>query len=354
MSLVSTAAALLGTGGFLLYLSDMCGGWVAVRRSSFDAKAVPSMVGKIVLVTGGNAGIGWQAVQMLAKAGATVILACRSLEKGQACVSSVAPDIAKNIVVMQLDLGRISSILEFAKAFRAKYERLHVLLLNAGIAKTFMESGGWSLTSDGLEEMVGVTFLGHFLLTHLLLPVLRKTPGSRIVGQTSVAAGNSYLRGIDPASWTSKPKDYQDWKQYGQGKLAMRLFMKYLQQREPQVLCIGCHPGVVDSTTLMHQASAGLLEKFYNWFLFAAFAMKHEHGGLQTVWCASAPAQELEGGATYGPIGRKQEWVRSFLQRTAALQVPLPMTTEYPSLMDDAEKVLNEKAGKKVLPVEDA
>jgi len=347
---ITTVAALAGV---VVYLADMAGGWVAVRRSSFSTKSIPSMAGKVVVITGGNQGIGLQAVKLLAAAGATVVLACRNLEKGRVAASSLPPDVAKNVVVMQLDLGRLTSILDFAKTFRAKYEQLHVLILNAGIAKTFMESGGWSVTPDGLEEMVGVTFLGHFLLTQLLLPVLRKTDGSRVIGQSSVAAANSYLRGIDPQTWTSRPKDFQDWKQYGQAKLAVRLFISYLQRREPKVLCLSCHPGVVDSTTLMHQTGAGLLEKFYNWALFAILAQKFSDGGLQTVWLATAPAEKLEGGAMYGPIGRKQTWVRSFIMRAAALQAPLPMNTDYPQLWEDAEKAINATAGKKLLPIDD-
>mmetsp|Transcript_55882 Transcript_55882/g.130814 ORF Transcript_55882/g.130814 Transcript_55882/m.130814 type:complete len:355 (-) Transcript_55882:218-1282(-) len=347
---IATVAALAGV---LVYLSDFAGGWVAVRRSSFTKKSIPSMAGKVVVITGGNQGIGFQAVTLLATAGATVILACRTLEKGRVAASSLPPEVAKNVVVMQLDLGRLSSILEFAKTFRARYEQLHVLNLNAGLAKTFMEYGGWSLTPDGLEEMVGVTFLGHFLLTQLLLPVLRRTDGSRVIGQSSVAGANSYLRGIDPQTWTSRPKDFQDWKQYGQAKLAVRLFMRHLQHREPKVLCVSCHPGVVESTTLMHQAGAGLLERFYSWTLFTFMAQKHLDGGLQTAWLATVPAEKLEGGAMYGPIGRKLTWVRSFLQRAAALQAPLPMNTDFPQLWEEAEKAINATAGKKLIPIED-
>merc|ERR1712194_610818 len=121
-------------------------------------------------------------------------------------------------------------------------------------------SGGFRLTSDGFEEMIGVNFLGHFYLTLLLLPKLRATPAARVIAQTSVAAANSYPQGIDTTTWRARTPNFKDWAQYGQSKLALFLFMRQLQQKEPSLLCLACHPGVVDGTTLMHQFDGGLLE----------------------------------------------------------------------------------------------
>merc|ERR1712232_1506511 len=131
--------------------------------------------------------------------GATVVLCCRSLQRGQEAKASL-PSVY-NIDIMELDLASLASIRAFAKAFQQRYSQLNVMVLNGGFAKTFLGSGGYSQTTDGFEGMVGVNFLGHFYLTLLLLPVLRATSGARVIAQTSVAAVNSYPRGIDPMTW---------------------------------------------------------------------------------------------------------------------------------------------------------
>ncbi|CAK9106312.1 unnamed protein product [Durusdinium trenchii] len=334
----------LSLAAFVIYMADHLGGWLSVRLSSFREDSVPSMKGKVVVVTGGNAGIGWHTVRLLAAAGAKVILACRAVQKGFEQVQTLPPEVAQQVEVMELDLAVFESIVAFSRRFQEKYQQLHVLVLNAGLAKTFLGSAGWKLTPEGLEEMVGVSFLGHYLLCRLLLPVLRHGH-SRVIGQSSVAMANSYLRGIDPKSWTSKPQDYHDWKQYGQAKLAMRLFMTELQRREPGVLCLANHPGVVENTSLMHPQGAGIVERWYDALLFKLWGMRAADGGLQTAWLASTAAEQLQGGACYKPIGRERRFISDPLQRLGNLQAPLPMRTDFPTLWTDAENVVNERAG---------
>mmetsp|Transcript_35900 Transcript_35900/g.78615 ORF Transcript_35900/g.78615 Transcript_35900/m.78615 type:complete len:363 (-) Transcript_35900:83-1171(-) len=342
----------------VVYFSWFVGGWFAVASSlkRRSLTSLPSMIGKVIVVTGGNAGVGAGTVEALAMAGATVVLASRSIERGAAAKSAMAPEAAERVHVLQLDLGSIASIIAFAKDFRAKHQQLNVLFLNAGIAKSFLGSGGYAVTADGFEEMVGVNFLGHFLLTALLTPTLRKTPGARVIGLTSVAMGNSYLCGVDSQSWTSKRPDYGDWKQYGQSKLLMRLFMRELQRREPQWLCLACHPGVIADTGLMHQTGSGILEKLYSLFMFKCLAMSKRHAHLNSIYLATAPAERLEGGACYVPVGRKLGWMSNPIQRIGGLQAPLPMKTDHPDLWSKAELAINERAaahngGAQLLPV---
>jgi len=341
------------------YISRFVGGWAAVvgSRGRRRLRQLPPMHGKVVLVTGGNRGIGLQTAEALAGDGATVVLACRSMEKGLAAKNSLTAEAAARVEVLGLDLASVASVLAFAHAFRAKFQQLHVLILNAGLARTFLGSNGFTLTADGLEEMVGVNFLGHFLLTGLLLPVLRGTPGARVIGLTSVAMANSYACGIDIQSWTSRRPDFQDWKQYGESKLAARLFMQELQHREPQLLCISCHPGVAAGTGLMHQEERGsVVEGLYSLFVFRALAMRPEYSHLNTIYLATAAPEELEPGACYQPIGRKLSWTANWLQRVGALQAPVSMETQHHGLWAAAEKLLNERAaavngGVPVLPV---
>lgn len=344
------AAASVAVAAAASYISYFCGGWAASLSPSKRRRCLqisPSWgQGKVVLVTGAGGAIGLRTAQVLAQAGATVILACRSLERGVAAkdAMSVPPEVLARIEVMSLDLASIRSIRAFAETFRSKYPRLDVLVLNAGVARTFLGSTGFRLTEDGFEEMMGVNFLGHFLLTGLLLPVLRKTVGSRVVGLTSVAMGNSYACGIDVQSWTQRRPDFGDWKQYGQSKLAVRLFIRELQRQEPSILCLACHPGVVAETTLMHQGKTDLLERLYSLLMFKVFAMGPDHSHLTSVYLATAPADELEGGACYMPLCRLLRWMNHWLQRIGALQAPVAMKTSHPGLFDDAQRVLNERA----------
>mmetsp|Transcript_34172 Transcript_34172/g.101978 ORF Transcript_34172/g.101978 Transcript_34172/m.101978 type:complete len:369 (-) Transcript_34172:38-1144(-) len=351
---LSVARPALATGAIVAasvsYISYFCGGWASAFSASRRRRCLEIPPGwgqgKVVLVTGGAGAIGLRTAQALAKAGATVIIGCRSLERGAVAKSamSLSAEASARVEVVKLDLASIKSIQAFGQAFRTKHTSLDVLVLNAGVARSFLGTGGFGLTEDGFEEMMGVNFLGHFLLTGLLLPVLRRTPGSRVIGLTSVAMGNSYACGIDVQSWTSRRADFKDWKQYGQSKLAVRLFIRELQRREPSVLCLACHPGVVAETGLMHQGKAGLLEWLYSLLMFKLFAMSPDHSHITSVYLATAPAEDLEGGACYQPLGRKLPWMTHWLQRLGALQAPVAMKTSHPGLFDDAERLLNERA----------
>jgi len=330
-----------------VYNSYLAGGKLCLITSPGYLAPVPSMQGKLVLVTGGNAGIGWQTVKRLAQAGATVILACRSLEKGHAMVSTLPSNVAKQIIVMELDLSKIASIRAFAATVMEKFPRLHVLVLNAGLAHSFMAASNFRRTDDGLEEVMGVNYLGHFLLTNLLLPVLRNTPTARVIALSSCAMANSYRRGIDPSTWVNKAADYHDLCQYGQSKLAMRLFMEQLQQREPALLCVSCHPGIVAETGIVH-AKPHPFEWLFRAIVFNMLGFGVAHGGDNSVWCATAPEKSLEPGACYFPVGRPVTWKAHPLMRVGVGQSPFARTS-FPPLWEESARVINECAGKTLI-----
>lgn len=133
------------------------------------------MNGKVCIVTGGNTGIGKATVEGLAKQGATVVLACRDLDKGRAALEEVQARTQSNALhLMRLDLASLQSVREFVRAFTAKFQRLDVLVENAGVS-----TGKRQLTADGFEMDFGVNHLGHFLLVELLLPTLKASAPSR-------------------------------------------------------------------------------------------------------------------------------------------------------------------------------
>jgi len=202
--------------------------------------------GKTVIVTGGNSGVGYESALHLALKGATVIIACRSMERGEAAVARIrtalaAPGVAAggSVEVMRIDTSDLASVRAFAAAFTEEYAALHVLLNNAGVAAL-----PHTLSADGQELQLATNHLGHFALTGLLLPLLAATPGARVVNVSS------------PAHWRAKRLAYDDWKleadyspfdAYARSKLANLLFTRELARRlektHTPVMAVAAQPG---------------------------------------------------------------------------------------------------------------
>ena len=139
--------------------------------------------GKVMIVTGGNSGTGYESVKEFAGKGAEVILACRNTEKGNnAKKEIIALYPQAKIIIMHLDLMDLASVRNFSDTFRTRYSGLDVLLNNAGIMMV-----PYGLTKDGFESQMGTNHLGHFALTGLLLDLIIKTPNSRVVNISSNA-----------------------------------------------------------------------------------------------------------------------------------------------------------------------
>lgn len=180
------------------------------------------MDGKVVVITGANAGIGKATALDLAKRGAKVFLACRSLEKGEAARQEII-QVTKNsqIYCRHLDLGSLDSIRVFVREFLAEESRLDVLINNAGW------TGPRCLTVDGFESQIGVNHMGHFLLTNLLLDTLKASVPSRIITLTSVAHRVGKINKLD----LNSDKSYHSFLAYAQSKLANILFTRELSKQ---------------------------------------------------------------------------------------------------------------------------
>ena len=239
------------------YSSRLVGGWASVLGKRV---LLPPLDGHVYIVTGGSRGVGWQVAARLAEAGATVVITSRSPESSEAAARA----IGSSCVPMTLDLELFDSIRSFAEECLRRFGRLDGLVLNGGIAKSFLDSDSFEVTAHGFEHMIGVNYLGNVHCCELLLPLLRATAGARVIAMTSTAAANSYPCGIDYESWRRRVPEYTDWAQYGQSKLALALNVKELQEREPSLLALACHPGV---------ASTGLTEHRGRWLdaVYAAF-----------------------------------------------------------------------------------
>jgi retinol dehydrogenase-12 len=199
------------------------------------------MKGKICIVTGGNTGIGKATVAGLAREGATVVLACRDLERGRAAIADIqAQTPSAEVRVMRLDLASLQSVRDFAAAFVAEYPRLDVLIENAGVS-----TGSRQLTADGFEMDFGVNHLGHFLLTTLLLPTLKASAPSRVVVVSSSVHKGAHIDFDDLQS----ERSWGTMRAYGQSKLANMLFVRALarQLEGSGVVVNALHPGVIAS-----------------------------------------------------------------------------------------------------------
>ena len=143
--------------------------------TQWTAEDIPDLTGKIAIVTGANSGIGYAAARALARKGAAVILACRNMDKGEAAVREIvqeSPDA--KAVLLPLDLSDLASVQRFAGEFTGRYDRLDMLINNAGIMMP-----PFGKTADGFELQFGTNHLGHFALTGLLLDLLLRTPRAR-------------------------------------------------------------------------------------------------------------------------------------------------------------------------------
>jgi NAD(P)-dependent dehydrogenase (short-subunit alcohol dehydrogenase family) len=198
-----------------------------------------AMQGKIVLITGANSGIGKETARGLAKMGAAVVIACRNLTKAVHVYEAIKRESGNDqIEVMQLDLTLLRSIREFSSQFQLKHRQLNVLINNAGVM-----CAAKGETEDGFNRVMATNYLGPFLLTNLLLPLLKQTPESRIINVSSVA----HLWGridLDDLNFRRKCRFGGP---YASSKLALIFFTQELSERLKQsdITVNALHPGIV-------------------------------------------------------------------------------------------------------------
>jgi NAD(P)-dependent dehydrogenase (short-subunit alcohol dehydrogenase family) len=249
------------------------------------------MTGMVVLITGGNTGIGLETAIGLARKGAHVVITSRDSTRGDAAREEIVSRSGNESVdVMQLDLASFASVRAFAAAFLDRYDRLDVLIDNAGLVL-----GRRSVTEDGNETTFQVNHLGHFLLTALLRDRLIASAPSRIVVVTS-DAHKSARHGVDFEDLQSERK-YRSFAVYSKTKLANILFTRELaRQLEGTGVTVNCaHPGFVASR-FGRDGDIGLLGGIVM-PLLRPFALTAEQGAQTSIYLASDPAVDGISGA---------------------------------------------------------
>lgn len=258
---------------------------------------IPDQTGKIMIVTGANSGIGFEAAREFARKGAQTILACRNLEKGQAALADIQADVPHAAVeLMLLDLASQASIQRFAAAFKAQYGRLDVLVNNAGIMMV-----PYGTTEDGFERQFGTNHLGHFALTGLLVDTLLQTPGSRVV---NISSGGHRLGQMDFDNLMYEGgQGYSPTRAYGRSKLANLLFTYELQRRYEAIgaeaMAVAAHPGGADTNLGNHLYGRWYFKPLLP--LVGRMVQSAAMGALPTLRAAVDP--NVQGGDYYGPDG---------------------------------------------------
>ncbi|WP_420627797.1 SDR family oxidoreductase [Candidatus Leptofilum sp.] len=245
-------------------------------------KSDNALSGKVCLVTGANSGLGKATARELAKMGSTVVMVTRSQERGEAALADVRQTSGSNQVHLLLaDLSSLESIRQLAAQFKAAYSRLDILINNAGAIFKNRQ-----LSVDGYEMTFALNHLGYFLLTNLLLDLLKASAPARIV----VVSSGAHIGGPINFDDLMQAKKYRSLVAYGQSKLANILFTYELARRleGSGVTANALHPGGVAT-------GFGQGEGVMGWFfkLIRPFLLTPEKGAETQIYLASSP--EVEG-----------------------------------------------------------
>ncbi|MDG6899130.1 MAG: SDR family oxidoreductase [Nitrososphaerota archaeon] len=252
------------------------------------------MGGRVCMVTGASSGIGRATAERLAMLGATVIFVCRDRAKGERTITRIRQKGATGAMELLLaDFSSLESVRELARTYLESHDSLHVLINNAGIAKLTR-----SVTVDGLETTFQVDYLSQFLLTNLLLEVLKKSAPSRVVFVSSVAHYDGRIDFDD----LQMAEGYSVMKAYSRAKLAQVIFSCELAERikGTGVTVNSLHPGAVATNIWGRPLGRfSFLTKVTRLFLASA-----EEGAESPVFLASSPGLE---GVTGKYFDRKRE-----------------------------------------------
>ena len=270
------------------------------------------MEGKVIIVTGSNSGIGKETTKALAGMGATVVMAVRNRERGEMARAEIAEETGnESVSVMVCDMASRDSIKRFSDEFRSRHDRLDVLINNAGAVFAKRR-----LSVDGIESSMAVNYIGPFLLTRELLPLLEASTPSRIVNVSSGLSGTAEFNFDD----LQRETGYKGMQAYAGSKLMLTTYTLELARRleGTGVTANVVEPGFV--ATNLGRNSGSLLNSVM-FTLVRPMQITPEKAAENTVYAATSP--ELEG-VTGKIFAKKQE-------KEAASAGPLFETCDEPA-----------------------
>jgi NAD(P)-dependent dehydrogenase (short-subunit alcohol dehydrogenase family) len=259
-----------------------------MAKSDWWAKDISDQTGRVIIITGATSGIGKSGAKILAEKNAIVVMAVRNTQKGEQVAEEIRQKYEQaDVRVFELDLTSLESVQNFAEKFKSEFNRLDILINNAGVMMS-----PFGRTKDGFELQMGTNHLGHFALTGHLMPLLKKTPDSRIVATSSMAhqAGNIDFDDVD---WENRK--YNTNRAYGDSKLANLYFTYELARKlggEPNGPRVtAAHPGWTKTDLQRH---SGMM-RFMNFF----FGQGPDMGILPSLRAAVDP--DAQTGDYFGP-----------------------------------------------------
>lgn len=266
----------------------------------WNTENIGDLTGKRVVITGASSGLGLEASKVLASKGAEVIMAVRSLSKGERALRNILQDNSHaKVTLMQVNMDNLASVKSFADEFLRIFSSLDVLINNAGVMIPPL-----TRNHHNLEIQFATNHLGHFALTGLLMPALEKSPGSRVVTVSSIAARNGRIdfKNLDASN------GYSAMKFYCQSKYANLLFglelNRILKDYQTDITSVVCHPGV-SATNLASRGSGNDSITLFKYF-FNLIAQPARMGALPLLYAATDPS--ISGGEYVGPDGWKNMW----------------------------------------------
>ncbi|GMF23517.1 unnamed protein product [Phytophthora fragariaefolia] len=277
---------------------------------AWDVSQMPSLAGKVAVVTGANSGLGFETARQLAANGARVVLACRREDRGRAAETELREAVAAvaqsgDVVFMPLDLGDLGSVNKFARDFNQSHERLDLLVNNAGVM-----GGAYALSTDGYERMFATNHLGHFALTAQLFELLKRSEAARVVNVSSGLHRRGEASFDEDDIMVTSEERFGQVQTYGETKLCNILFTKELDRRLKaagieNVTAVACHPGYVATSLGSNMAAAN--SNWIYWLLIKIVTMlpggkTPEVGAMPTLYAATG--KEVVGGDYIGPKDR--------------------------------------------------
>lgn len=260
--------------------------------------SLPRLEGRTALVTGANAGIGFETAKLLARTGAKVWLGCRNEAKGTEALAAIRAAVpGANVALETMDLASLASVREAATRWLSRGDGLDLLINNAGVM-----TPPAGKTADGFETQFGVNHLGHYLLTALLWPALEQRAAAgadvRVVSVSSIV----HHGGRIDFDNLRLEKPYSAYREYQQSKLATLVFALELNRRlravGSPIKSVAAHPGV--SATELQRHFSPLVAAIVRWI-----AMSAAQGALPSVYAGVEP---IPGGAYIGPNGFREIW----------------------------------------------
>ncbi|KAJ3270935.1 hypothetical protein HDV01_007332 [Terramyces sp. JEL0728] len=308
-------------------------------EKKYSVELIPSLKGKVAIVTGGNTGVGFATCTELARKGAKVYLAARSDDRANAAIAKIKAEIPDaDITHLKLDLQDLKQVKSAADTFKAKEPKFDILINNAGIMAC-----PFALSKDGIETQFATNHVGHYLFTRELISALLKSPNPKVVNLSSLAHLHAPEHGIE-FDKVNDENALNNWSRYGQSKLANILFTRGLNKRfgDKGLLANSVHPGWVNTELDRGvQESMGFLYTITypaNWLSQKLIALTPLQGALTSLYCATSPEidEKKISDKYFIPIANQQD--SSPLSKDDALAEKLWKFTE---------DLVNEKLAKK-------